>query len=394
MMHLNDETIRSFLDSELEAAQLAEAESHIHGCKICTARLNELRARAERVGKALDAGIGRAVGSPQAAYARLQPRLISQPSGRRARARHPARRWSYAWGAGAAVIVLAVIFSFPAVRAWAGEFLGLFRVQQITVLPVDVTRLSALSQDSPLATQISQLLSSSVTMTRKAGPPRQAEDATQASQLAGFDLHLPANQTSSPLLIVQSGEAFTVRIDQPRAQSLIEAAGFPDVQLPPSVDGATISVDIPTAVTAGYGSCPALQAALSDSEGPAGSPGRQYIDCILLVEMPSPTVSTPPDLDIEQLAEIGLQFTGMTAEQAHQYSQTVDWTSTLVIPIPRNGASYKKVSVDGVNGYLIQRPTDDAPQFALVWVKKGIIYAIGGLGNKAQQALDMANAMP
>jgi hypothetical protein len=43
---------------------------------------------------------------------------------------------------------------------------------------------------------------------------------------------------------------------------------------------------------------------------------------------------------------------------------------------------------------LIQRPTDDAPQFALIWVKDGIIYAIGGLGNNAQEALDMAESMP
>jgi anti-sigma factor RsiW len=390
MMHLNDEMIRSFLDRQLEGDQVAEAEAHIESCKICGARLLEIQARSQRVASAMSAGITPTQASPQAAFARLRPRLTGRPTGRL----RPHGRWTFAWGAGAAVIVLVAALSFPGVRAWAGEFLGLFRVQHMTVLPVDITRLSALSQDSPLATQLSQLLSSSVTMTRKAGPPSEANDAAQASQMAGFDLRLPNNQPASPVLIVQGGQAFDIRIDQPRAQSLIEAAGYSNVQLPASVDGAIISVVIPTAVTAGYGDCPALQAALSESEGLPGSPGRQYIDCILLVEMPSPTVSTPPDLDIEQLAEIGLQFTGMTAEQAHQYSQTVDWTSTLVIPIPRNGASYKKIPVDGVTGYLIQRPTDDAPQFALVWVKKGIIYAIGGLGNKAQQALDMAGALP
>jgi hypothetical protein len=113
----------------------------------------------------------------------------------------------------------------------------------------------------------------------------------------------------------------------------------------------------------------------------------------MLVEVPSPTVNTPPDLDVSQLAAIGLQLSGMSAAEAQAYSQTVDWTSTLVIPIPRNGASYHTVNVDGVEGYLIERPVDDAPQYALVWTKGGIIYAIGGLGDGAQAAIEMANSL-
>ncbi|MDD5370632.1 MAG: hypothetical protein PHQ40_16240, partial [Anaerolineaceae bacterium] len=67
---------------------------------------------------------------------------------------------------------------------------------------------------------------------------------------------------------------------------------------------------------------------------------------------------------------------------------------SLVIPIPKNAATYAQIPVDGVTGTLIQRPADDAPQFALVWVKNGIIYAIGGLGSNSQQAIQMANTLP
>ena len=65
-----------------------------------------------------------------------------------------------------------------------------------------------------------------------------------------------------------------------------------------------------------------------------------------------------------------------------------------MIPIPKNAATYEQVQVDGVTGTLIQRPADDAPQFALLWVKDGIIYAISGLGTNSRQAIDMANSMP
>ncbi|MGE5140474.1 MAG: DUF4367 domain-containing protein, partial [Rudaea sp.] len=66
---------------------------------------------------------------------------------------------------------------------------------------------------------------------------------------------------------------------------------------------------------------------------------------------------------------------------------------TLVIPVPRNGASYEKVNVDGVTGYLIKRPVDDVPGYALVWVKDGIIYAISGMTNDSATALQMANSL-
>ena len=98
-------------------------------------------------------------------------------------------------------------------------------------------------------------------------------------------------------------------------------------------------------------------------------------------------------LDIAKLAQIGLEFTGMTAEEAAQFTSTVDWTSTLLVPIPKNAASYQQVPVDGVTGALIERPTDDAPQFALLWVKDGIIYTIGGLGDNSQKALEIANSL-
>ena len=84
----------------------------------------------------------------------------------------------------------------------------------------------------------------------------------------------------------------------------------------------------------------------------------------------------------------------MTREEAADFVSTVDWTSTLVVPIPKNAAIYEQVDVDGVTGTLIQRPADDYPEFALIWVKDGIIHAISGLGTNSQQAIDMANSLP
>ena len=68
----------------------------------------------------------------------------------------------------------------------------------------------------------------------------------------------------------------------------------------------------------------------------------------------------------------------MSREEAAAFTATVDWTSTLVIPVPRRASTYEDVSVDGVTGKLIQRVTDYAPEYALIWVKDGIVYAVSG----------------
>ncbi len=179
-------------------------------------------------------------------------------------------------------------------------------------------------------------------------------------------------------------------MNRARAQKLVDELGATNLKLPASLDGALIKVNIPSSVAAGYGECPNL---MGNEDTLKGSPGRTMLNCVILTQVPSPVVDTPPDFDIAALAEMGLQFGGMTQAQAHAFAQTVDWTSTLVVPIPRNAAQYKPITVDGVDGYLIQRPFDDAPEYALIWVKNKIIYAIGGIGADTTAAMNMANSL-
>jgi hypothetical protein len=236
-------------------------------------------------------------------------------------------------------------------------------------------------------------------MKKEPGDPVNVATTDEASQLAGFNVRAPQDVTPSRINVM-SGASFTFTIDRAKAQALLDEAGRSDLVLPAEVDGADVSVNIPSSVSIAFGTCPEPS---SESEAErerkremetSGSPGRVYKDCIILAQIPSPEVSAPASLDIAKLAQLGLEFTGMTAEEAAQFTSTVDWTSTLIVPIPKNAASYQQVTVDGVTGTLIERPTDDAPQFALFWVKDGIIYTIGGLGSNSQKALEIANSLP
>jgi len=291
-----------------------------------------------------------------------------------------------------ALLVLTMVFAFPSARAFAGELLNLFRIQQVAVIPVDFTGMEQLN--GAVGNDISQLISDSITMTKKPGDPVDAADANQASQLTGFNVRLPKDLTPSRISVM-TGSEFTLTVDRAKAQALLDEAGRSDLVLPEAIDGAKVSVNIPNSASVDFGTCPLPS---SDGDGPdmnsTGSAGRRYADCIILAEIPSPTVSAPASVDIAQLAQIALEFSGMTSDQAKAFTDTVDWTSTLVVPIPKNAASYEQIAVDGVTGTLIQRPSDDAPQFLLIWVKDGIIYAIGGLGSNSQQAIQIANSLP
>jgi len=292
------------------------------------------------------------------------------------------------------VLILAVVLSLPSTRALAGKFLNLFRVQQVVVVPVDFTGMQQLTGNQALGKQVSDLISSSITTRQKPGSPVTVADAAGASRQAGFNVRVPQGLAPTRFS-VEGPAAFTLKVDVAKAQALLNESGRSDLVLPASINGADVSVTIPASVSVSFGTCPdpAAQDTAKSLNG-NGSAGRQYPDCVILAELPTPTVTAPPELDLAQLAQIGLEFTGMTSDQAAAFTQTVDWTSTLVIPLPKNAATYQQVTVDGVTGTLIQRPADDAPQYVLLWVKNGIIYAISSLSADSTQAIQMANSLP
>ncbi len=385
--HLTNGELRASLDEELDAAQL----HHLETCADCQTRQSEIQAQSQQTARRLAflAPMDEPVPAARTVWSRFSQRILTQKE------TSMFKKW-FAFPvvrfATAALLFLALVLAFPGTRALADELLNLFRVQQVTVIPVDFTGLKQLTGNDALGSQLSELISSSTETIQKPGDPQEAADAGQASELAGFTVRLPQDKTPSHISVTGSA-AFTFTVDRNKAQAILDESGRGDLVLPDSIDGAKISVEIPASVSAAYGTCPTPLADESKGDHSQIS-GRLYPDCVILAEIPSPTVNAPTDVDVAQLAQIGLEFTGMSKEEAAAFTSTVDWTSTLVVPIPKNAATYEQVNVDGVTGTLIQRPADDAPQFALLWVKGGIVYVISGLGTNSQQAIDMANSLP
>lgn len=385
--HLTEGELRAALDGELDTNLLR----HLEACTDCQQGLAELKQTHLRVASRLSflAPGTEPVPSARFAWSRFTDQYLKQKETSMLKKlfAFPVVRYG-----AVAVLALALLMAFPTTRALAGELLNLFRVQQVAVLPIDTAGLESMTGNEALGSQLSELISESTEVTDEPAEPVTVATADEAESVAGFDVRLPADQTPSKIYVTDSS-AFNLTVDRAKAQAFIEAAGREDLVLPESIDGAEISVQIPATVNATFGTCPEPQMEAQKPELEEQDMGKDYADCMVFTQMPSPLVNAPADLDMAQLAQIGLEFSGMSREEAAAFTATVDWTSTLVIPVPRR-ATTEDVSVDGVTGKLIQRVTDYAPEYALIWVKDGIIYGLSGTGTDTAPAFAIAESLP
>jgi hypothetical protein len=235
--------------------------------------------------------------------------------------------------------------------------------------------------------------------------PQQAATAEAASKLAGFDVRVLAGHSDSATFHVEGEHAFHMAIDRERLQDALDQAGRPDLILPATLDGATVSVQIPRAVETRYGNCPADgreigsqkrldrgNASQRNNENHASRLSPIPEDCLFLMQAPSPVINIPSDLNLQQLAETALQISGMTPVQARQFCQAIDWKSTLIVPIPRFVNSYDNVEVNGAQGTLMHTSAHGTSAYVLIWVKNGIIYLLSGSG-AADKAVELANTL-
>ena len=288
------------------------------------------------------------------------------------------RRYRPVWAGAVLALFVALTLTVPPMRTLAGNFLSLFRVQKIEFTAVSPEALPDEETMEAVAPEIERMFDEDLTVTTQG--ERETVDEATARARAGFAVRLPATEQDQVRYEWTPPVHVAMQIDLPRVRALFAELGYQDVELPDALDGKTVEADFQGMLTAAYGAC-------EDERAPGN-------ECMAFVQMPSPALSVPDDLDVVQLGQVYLELLGTTREDAADLSERIDWTTTLVVPFPgHHDLTHETVRVDGVEGTLIH-PTSSAwyREYLLTWVKDDVVYAVTGNGDHAK-ALDLADSL-
>jgi hypothetical protein len=407
MSCIHDEILRAHLDGELPASELGGVGEHLAACAGCRARFEKLRVEALRTENWL-AILAPAADNfpinPGEAYLQFRNSVgtVDEPTASWI-TRLFAPRWRPAWGFAALAMTVAILVSVNPVRMWAQQVLAMLRVQKIQVVTIDpATLMSSSEPDARPYKLVNQFIADNVVVTMDPGQPDIVSDVTQAAELTGHPIRI-IGSLAAPMSVQVNGEAaFQMTIDRDRIAALLDEVGRSDIQIPESANGALVAVHIPKTVLSSYGDCPVRQKSPgSNPQSRAEAMAARRMErlasakdtnCTYLIQAQSPMVSVPPNLDMAGIAEAALELVGMSPAEARSFCQTVDWSSTLVVPIPSNSSSYETVAVDGVEGTLITQTLSEGNRYSLLWIKEGVIYSLAGHGGPSE-ALSLAASL-
>jgi hypothetical protein len=302
--------------------------------------------------------------SPAVALAQFKQRVNpAQPTAPAKRRMNTMNNRRFVAAGLALVAIMALLLSFPAVRAAAGEFLGLFRVQKfapISVSPQQAALLERLGEEG--------LMPGEFVITQEIGEPETVDNPEAATDVVGFRPKTLPNRGELMRTYVMSGGAGHLIVDLAGARAIVESAGGDPLLLPDSLDGAQVDVTVHNSV------------------------GQLYDNGIILMQTPSPDVNYPADVNPTLLGEALLQVLGTAPDEAQRIAQSIDWTSTMLLPIPQGFGTYREVSVNGVSGVLLE-PFDADAEAAVVWQQDGIVYVMRGGHLSADELLARANTV-
>jgi hypothetical protein len=278
------------------------------------------------------------------------------------------KRWL---AAAASIAVVGFAFTLPTVQAAAEAFLELFRVQQFTGVQFDPERLRTLESSGfdPEA-----IFGNVEPLTTPAEPISYAT-AAEAGAAAGIRVRTPAWLPTgyAPSGITASSEhAARITVNTAGLQALLDTLGLADAELPEGLDGQTATVRVPPMVTQSYAN------------------GDRNVH---VIQAQSPEVSFPAGLDLSKLAYAGLRVLGMSRDEAYRMSVTIDWRSTLIVPVPARAAAYRPINVAGNEGLLIEGFADeDHYGGILIWSAGGETFAVAG-AVRGQELLEIAQTL-
>jgi hypothetical protein len=355
--------LRAYLDSQLPSEAMGAVRAHLDSCPACRGQLGRLEARRLLVAEKLALVRPESTPSAARALASLDRRLGQRPGLKKRMDRMSGllnHRWRPALTALALVALVLVAFTFEPVQVAARDFLSIFRVQGFAVVPVGPEEREQIREAAELLEQNFFLSEPTVLV-----EPEETTVSTleEASAVVGFAVRspsfLPERLGALDGIQVSTQGVGLLDVDLEMARSLFEMLELDPAILPDSLGEQPLEFVLPPMATQTW-----------TYEGRAA---------LTFIQVPSPTIDYPDDVDPQALGMAALQLLGMDESEAERLSESIDWTNTLVLPIPTDISSFREVAIDGTHGLLISERYDrDGSHTALMWQRDGIVYFLGG----------------
>jgi len=273
--------------------------------------------------------------------------------------------WRPALALAAAAAVIVALFAFPAVRATAQSLLDLFRVRDFQVVTIDANRIEQLKSHQ---IDLRTLLGAKAGELRQPAPPQWFTSIDAGAAALGFTPARPGTIPREMVLdsvVVTSPNEQSFTVDTHPLRALMDDFDIRDLTIPAGLDGQQVSMHMPRLMAQRYRNPRGVKASVMQST--------------------SPEVALPPGVDLSRLGEIGLRLLGMTPSEANRLARTIDWRSTMVLPVVASATEFHSITIHGQRGvYLESRKTpvaggqEGGPGRVVMWTENGRVYAVAG----------------
>jgi hypothetical protein len=353
--HLTDGTLRRIYDEPL--ALTAADQAHFDECPDCKPRFDAIANGA----RATTALLHVPAFEPEArvALSVVQARITREETARPPRwyerwLDRTAPRWRPLATPAIAVLLAAALLTGLGASGVAQSLVRVFEPTQLATVPV-----------SPSDFAQSGVLLDYGNVKWLPEPPKlqQLTDAATAQAQSGLPVLSPASLpqgVSGPVsYAVVSHATGSLTFDAARLHASAAKAGVKVSAMPSSIDGSTLVVNGGPALIEAWG---------------LGSPtAAMNVPTLVIAQTRVPTVDST-GASTAQLEDYLLSQPGVPPELAAQIKAIKDPSTTLPIPIPKGLATTESTQVNGTPAVLIKALLGAG----VVWVKNGVIYAVGG----------------
>jgi hypothetical protein len=255
--------------------------------------------------------------------------------------------------------LVAGVFSLAPARALAQQFLSIFRVNKFVAVEVDPSAAQIESLSAVLGDKLAQYEPQTL-----ADEPEVSVDSIEAARAqAGFQARMPSYLPGDGdvTFSVKGRTELAATVDREGVALVLQTAGMDDSALPADWAGGEVRALAPAMVNI----------------------ARQNADTMLVqvFQVPGARVEYPTGLEPQVLGEAGLRLLGLPAREARSIAEKVDWTSTLLLPVPSALASFRETRIAGEEAIALTFAQDEEYGVlrAIVWQKDDVLYCVLGI---------------